>query len=93
MQDTPIYIDTFGILKAQQSADLMPQVSGLLKKRLFKEGSKVEEGELLYVIDPAEYEAALHKAQANLPSLYSNHSAFEFFLKNDNFFQILHTKP
>ena len=66
MQDTPIYIDTFGILKAQQSADLMPQVSGLLKKRLFKEGSKVEEGELLYVIDPAEYEAALHKAQANL---------------------------
>lgn len=66
MKDAPIYIDTFGILKAQQSADLIPQVSGQLKKRLFREGSKVELGELLYVIDPAEYEAALHKAQASL---------------------------
>lgn len=66
LKDAPIYIDSFGLLKAKQSATLTSQVTGTLEKRLFTEGKVVEKGELLYVIDPAPYEAALHKAEANL---------------------------
>ena len=57
-------------------AEIRPQVNGIIKKRLFREGSDVKAGELLYQIDPAPFQVALDsaraslgKAQANLPSL------------------------
>jgi len=36
-------------------AEIRPQVSGLIQKRLFKEGSDVKAGEALYAIDPAPF--------------------------------------
>lgn len=57
-------------------AEIRPQVNGIIKKRLFKEGSDVKAGQLLYQIDPAPFQVALDsakaslgKAQANLPSI------------------------
>jgi membrane fusion protein (multidrug efflux system) len=57
-------------------AEIRPQVNGIIKKRLFKEGSDVKAGQLLYQIDPAPFQvahdsakASLGKAQANLPSV------------------------
>ena len=57
-------------------AEIRPQVNGIIKKRLFKEGSDVKAGQLLYQIDPAPFQvahdsakASLSKAQANLPSV------------------------
>lgn len=54
-------------------ADVRPQVDGIIKSRLFVEGSDVKAGQALYQIDAAKYEAdnnsakaALAKAQANL---------------------------
>lgn len=47
-------------------AEIRPQVSGLIQKRLFKEGSDVKAGEVLYEIDPAPFKAALDSAAANL---------------------------
>lgn len=47
-------------------ADVRPQVAGILQKRLFKEGSEVKEGQALYQIDPAVYEAAVASAKAEL---------------------------
>lgn len=49
-------------------AEIRPQVNGLLQKRLFKEGADVKAGEILYEIDPAPYQAALHSASATLLS-------------------------
>ncbi len=46
--------------------DVRPQVAGILQKRLFKEGSEVKEGQALYQIDPAVYEAAVASAKAEL---------------------------
>ncbi|MCD8551372.1 MAG: biotin/lipoyl-binding protein, partial [Shewanella xiamenensis] len=43
-----------------------PQVEGIIKQRLFTEGSLVQAGEVLYQIDPAPYQAALKQAEANL---------------------------
>jgi membrane fusion protein (multidrug efflux system) len=46
-------------------AEVRPQVSGIIKRRLFTEGSDVKAGQLLYQIDPATYEAALSSTKAS----------------------------
>jgi membrane fusion protein (multidrug efflux system) len=58
---------------AFQTSEVRPQVTGILLKRDFVEGAEVKEGDLLYEIDPVQYQAALDstkaavlKAQANL---------------------------
>lgn len=53
-------------------AEIRPQVSGIVKKRHFTEGSEVEAGELLYEIDPATYEAAHATARASLARAEAN---------------------
>ena len=47
-------------------AEIRPQVSGLIQKRLFTEGSDVKAGQDLYKIDPAPFQAALDNAKAAL---------------------------
>ena len=49
-----------------RQAEIRPQVSGILQKRLFTEGQQVKAGEVLYQIDPATYEAALATTDANV---------------------------
>lgn len=53
-------------------ADVRPQVSGIVQKRLFREGSVVKAGELLYQIDPATYQAAYNSAKATLSKAEAN---------------------
>ncbi|WP_339673663.1 efflux RND transporter periplasmic adaptor subunit [Dasania marina] len=53
---------------ASQMAEVRPQVSGIIQQRLFEEGSRVEQGQLLYQIDPATFQAAYNEAKANLNS-------------------------
>ncbi|MDP1925661.1 MAG: efflux RND transporter periplasmic adaptor subunit [Thiobacillus sp.] len=48
-----------------QVAELRPQVTGIVKARLFKEGSEVKLGQVLYRIDPATYQAAYDSARAS----------------------------
>ena len=47
-------------------AEVRPQVSGVVLKRLFQEGGEVKAGQPLYQIDPAPFQAALASAQAAL---------------------------
>ncbi|PIQ93209.1 MAG: efflux transporter periplasmic adaptor subunit [Nitrospirae bacterium CG_4_10_14_0_8_um_filter_41_23] len=65
-----------GRTSAYLVAEVRPQVSGIIQKRLFTEGSDVKAGHVLYQIDPAPFQAALDntkaalaRAEANLPSL------------------------
>jgi membrane fusion protein (multidrug efflux system) len=58
--------DLPGRTSAYRVAAVIPQVSGVLLKRLFTEGDIVQAGQQLYQIDPAPYEAALASAQATL---------------------------
>ncbi|MDP3425975.1 MAG: efflux RND transporter periplasmic adaptor subunit [Humidesulfovibrio sp.] len=53
-------------------ADVRPQVSGIVQKRLFREGALVKAGELLYQIDPATYQAAYNSARAALAKAEAN---------------------
>ncbi len=45
-------------------AQVRPQVSGIIKQRLFTEGAVVKAGQPLYQLDPAPYQAAYDSAQA-----------------------------
>lgn len=55
-----------GRTEAYLISDVRPQVTGIIKKRDFVEGSEVKEGEQLYQIDPATYQAAVDVAEATL---------------------------
>jgi len=57
-----------GRTRAFRIAEVRPQVSGIIQKRLFTEGSEVKAGQQLYQIDAAVYEATLKSAQASLAS-------------------------
>ncbi len=48
------------------SADIRPQISGIIQHRLFREGADVKQGQVLYQIDPAPYKATYSSAQASL---------------------------
>ena len=50
-------------------AEIRPQVNGLIQKRLFKEGSDVNAGQVLYQIDPAPFQAGFDMAAANLTAM------------------------
>ncbi len=51
-----------------ETSDVRPQVNGIIKARLFTEGSNVHAGQVLYLIDAAPYRAAYDQALAQLAS-------------------------
>jgi membrane fusion protein (multidrug efflux system) len=62
----PLYSEYVGQTKANETVELRARVAGILQKIYFKEGSRVRKGELLFRIDPREYQAALQSANAAL---------------------------
>jgi membrane fusion protein (multidrug efflux system) len=61
-----------GRLDAVRVAEVRARVPGILLKRIFVEGSDVEGGQVLALIDPAPYQAALASAQASLAKSRAN---------------------
>jgi membrane fusion protein (multidrug efflux system) len=61
-----------GRTAAYRVAEVRPQVNGIVKKRLFTEGSKIAAGDILYQIDPALYETKLASAKASLAKAKAN---------------------
>ena len=55
-----------GRVSSYRVAEVRPQVSGVLMKRLFTEGADVRAGQALYQIDPSAYRASLDNARATL---------------------------
>jgi membrane fusion protein (multidrug efflux system) len=65
-QVLPLTRDLVGRVSSIRSADVRARVPGVLLKRLYKEGSEVHEGDVLFQIDPKPYQAALDAALAGL---------------------------
>ncbi|HET6147258.1 MAG TPA: efflux RND transporter periplasmic adaptor subunit [Polyangia bacterium] len=76
-----------GRTTASLSADLRPQVSGIIKARTFEEGARVKAGQVLYEIDPAMYRAVFEEARANLASAQAALAAAK--LKDDRFASLI----
>ncbi len=78
-----------GRTSAFRIAEIRPQVNGLIQKRLFKEGSDVKAGDVLYQIDPAPFQAAfdnaqaaLSRAEANLPAIRARAERYKELLED-----------
>jgi len=63
-QELMLTTELSGRTSAYRIAEIRPQVSGIIQKRLFKEGSDVKAGQVLYQIDPAPLKAELESAEA-----------------------------
>ncbi|WP_218043362.1 efflux RND transporter periplasmic adaptor subunit [Oryzomonas rubra] len=71
-QNVRIWSEFSGRMRAVDFAELRPEVSGRITGVRFKEGQIVKAGEVLFVIDPRPYEAAVAKAEANLVTARTN---------------------
>lgn len=65
-QAVPLDIELIGRTTAYETADVRPQVNGVILARRFVEGSIVRQGQTLYEIDPSLYRAAVAQAEGNL---------------------------
>lgn len=68
LKSQPITLTTTlpGRIVSTNTAEVRPQVSGIIKEKLFTEGSEVKEGDILYQIDPDAYQAEYNKAYATM---------------------------
>jgi membrane fusion protein (multidrug efflux system) len=65
-RDVPIFSEWVGALDGLVNATIRAQVKGILLKQDYREGDPVRKGQVLFEIDPQEYEAAVAQAQAAL---------------------------
>ncbi len=74
LEPTPVTLtrELPGRTSAYRVAEVRARVNGIVLKRLFTEGSDVKEGQKLFLIDPAPYQAALDGAKAALARAEAN---------------------
>lgn len=61
-----LWDDYNGRVTAPDAVELRPRVSGYVERVAYKEGQEVKQGDLMFLIDPRPYRAALNSAQAQL---------------------------
>ena len=71
-QDVPIYFEWIGTTEGNVNAQIRPRVQGSLRLRDYREGSLVKAGQLMFAIDPSEYQAALNQAMGDLRRAEAN---------------------
>jgi multidrug efflux system membrane fusion protein len=65
-KDVPVQLRSIGTAEAYSTVSVKTMVNGQIVKVGFREGQEVRKGDLIFVIDPRSYEAALKTAEANL---------------------------
>ncbi len=85
IRETPVTLTTDlpGRTSPFAVSEIRPQVSGIILKRLFVEGSTVKKGDPLYQIDPAPYRAALDNALATLASTKAKAERYQRLLSEN----------
>jgi len=66
LEAAPLVTELPGRIAAVETAEVRPQINGVIRRRLFTEGALVRAGQLLYEIEDAPYRAALGQAQGAL---------------------------
>ena len=64
MEQVNVSAESTGRVEAQYSIDVIARVSGFLLKKYFKEGDFVKKGQLLFQIDPREYQLSVNNSRA-----------------------------
>lgn len=65
-KDLPVVYEYTGRIEGSREVEVHARVAGILLKRSYTEGEAVKAGQLLFTIDPAQYEAARARAQADV---------------------------
>lgn len=65
-KDVPVYGEWIGTTAGDINAEIRPQITGYLLRRIYDEGSFVRPGQLLFEIDPRQIRSQLQQAEANL---------------------------
>ena len=86
-QSVPLLTELSGRTSPFQVAEVRPQVSGIVLKRNFVEGSDVKAGTPLYQIDPAPYNAQFNSAKANFSKAQANLTSAK--LRNTRFEELI----
>jgi membrane fusion protein (multidrug efflux system) len=71
-QDVPVVKEWVGTLDGRVNAEIRGQVTGYLLRQVYREGSFVRQGELLFEIDPRPFEAVLNEARGRLAQAESS---------------------
>ncbi len=82
-QDVPAYGDWVATLDGYVNAQIQPQVTGYLIKQLYREGSYVHKGDVLFQIDPQTFQATLDQARAQLEQAQAKLALTEINVKRD----------
>ena len=67
-RQVPVSSELTGRMVAAVTAEIRPQTGGIVRKRLFTEGSEVKAGQVLYEIDPTSAQTTVSEAEATLSS-------------------------
>ena len=65
-QTVPLYAHWVGSVAGYNNAQIRPQVRGYLLQRSYEQGTEVAKGDLLFQVDPREFQAALDAAKGQL---------------------------
>lgn len=71
-QKVRIWSEFSGRLQAVDGAEIRPEVSGRITEVRFEDGGRVKAGDVLFVIDPRPYEAAVARAESKLETALAN---------------------
>ncbi len=86
-ESVSVFTELPGRVSPLQIAEVRPQISGVIQKRLFTEGADVQVGQVLYQIDSALYKASLDSTLANLAKAKANLEAIK--LKSQRFQELV----
>lgn len=79
-QDATLSTEMGGRTVAFKSAEIRPQVSGIIKSRLFNDGAYVKAGQALYQLDDSTYRASMASAQASAQALSAKMKRYDDLL-------------
>jgi len=82
-QEVPMTYEYAGRIAAFKDTEVRARVGGILLKRNFVEGSAVKQGDVLFEIDPADYEAVVARAQADYDEADRNAARMEKLLQQN----------
>lgn len=81
--DVPVTGEWVGTLDGYVNAQIQPQANGYLIRQDYREGSQVQQGQVLFEIDPRPFEAALEQAQGQLGQAQAQLALAEINVKRD----------
>jgi len=73
LRPVPLTFEYVGQTAGSREVEVRARVTGILMSRNFKEGGRVEKGQSLYTIDPAPFQAALARAEADVAAAEARH--------------------